>query len=157
MQVRLLGPVDVVLDGGPRPVPGLRRMAVLATLAQHAGLAAARRTHDVAVEAHALHGLALGYARSGRFGDAYPCFHQALALFGRVGDRVSQARIHSSLTWLAEREQRLTDALDHGRQAFDLLGAAGHAGQAMILDEIDHPDRDRIQAKLRPAASGPGG
>jgi hypothetical protein len=33
MQVRLLGPVDVVVDGGPRPVPGLRRMAVLATLA----------------------------------------------------------------------------------------------------------------------------
>jgi DNA-binding SARP family transcriptional activator len=37
MQVRLLGPVDVVVDGGPRPVPGLRRMAVLATLALHCG------------------------------------------------------------------------------------------------------------------------
>ena len=33
MQVRLLGPVDVVVDGEPRPVPGLRRKAVLATLA----------------------------------------------------------------------------------------------------------------------------
>ena len=33
MQVRLLGPVDVVADAGPRPVHGLRRMAVLATLA----------------------------------------------------------------------------------------------------------------------------
>ena len=39
------------------------------TLAQRAGLAAARRTHDVAGEAHALHGLALGYARSGRFAE----------------------------------------------------------------------------------------
>jgi DNA-binding SARP family transcriptional activator len=37
MQVRLLGPVDVVADGGPRPVPGLRRMAVLATLALRCG------------------------------------------------------------------------------------------------------------------------
>jgi DNA-binding SARP family transcriptional activator/tetratricopeptide (TPR) repeat protein len=37
MQVRLLGPVDVVADGGPRPVPGLRRKAVLATLALHCG------------------------------------------------------------------------------------------------------------------------
>jgi DNA-binding SARP family transcriptional activator len=37
MQVRLLGPVDVVTDGRPRPVPGLRRRAVLATLALHSG------------------------------------------------------------------------------------------------------------------------
>ena len=37
MQVRLLGPVDVVVEGGPRPVHGLRRMAVLATLALHCG------------------------------------------------------------------------------------------------------------------------
>jgi DNA-binding SARP family transcriptional activator len=39
VQVRLLGPVDVVLDGGPRPVSGLRRKAVLATLALHHGQA----------------------------------------------------------------------------------------------------------------------
>jgi DNA-binding SARP family transcriptional activator len=37
MQVRLLGPVDVVVDGVPRPVRGLRRKAVLAALALHAG------------------------------------------------------------------------------------------------------------------------
>ena len=37
MQVRLLGPVDVVVDGAPRPVRGLRRAAVLATLALHPG------------------------------------------------------------------------------------------------------------------------
>ena len=35
MQVRLLGPVDVVTDGGPRVVSGARRKAVLATLALH--------------------------------------------------------------------------------------------------------------------------
>lgn len=40
MQVRLLGPVDVVVEGGPRPVHGLRRMAVLATLALHCGVLA---------------------------------------------------------------------------------------------------------------------
>jgi hypothetical protein len=33
MQVRLLGPVDVVVDGEPRPVRGLRRKAILAVLA----------------------------------------------------------------------------------------------------------------------------
>src|SRR5215469_13442996 len=38
MQVRLLGPVDVVAgDDEPRPVPGLRRKAVLAVLALHHG------------------------------------------------------------------------------------------------------------------------
>ncbi len=33
MQVRLLGPVDVIVGGSPRDVPGLRRKAVLAALA----------------------------------------------------------------------------------------------------------------------------
>src|SRR5499427_1286440 len=37
MQVRLLGPVDVVVEGEPRPVHGLRRKAVLAILALHGG------------------------------------------------------------------------------------------------------------------------
>jgi DNA-binding SARP family transcriptional activator len=37
VQVRLLGPVDVAADGRPRPVNGLRRKAVLATLALHDG------------------------------------------------------------------------------------------------------------------------
>ena len=37
MQVRLLGPVDVIVDGAPRSVHGLRRTAVLATLALHHG------------------------------------------------------------------------------------------------------------------------
>jgi DNA-binding SARP family transcriptional activator len=37
MQIRLLGPVDVIVDGAPRPVRGLRRRAVLAVLALHRG------------------------------------------------------------------------------------------------------------------------
>src|SRR5262245_8274016 len=37
VQVRLLGPVDVVVDNVSRPVPGLRRKAVLAVLALHPG------------------------------------------------------------------------------------------------------------------------
>src|SRR5690348_10190471 len=37
VQVRLLGPVDVAVDGGSRPVNGLRRKAVLAALALHDG------------------------------------------------------------------------------------------------------------------------
>jgi DNA-binding SARP family transcriptional activator len=37
VQVRLLGPVDVAVEGRSRPVNGLRRKAVLATLALHNG------------------------------------------------------------------------------------------------------------------------
>src|SRR6201987_2251858 len=37
MRVRLLGPVDVIDDSEMLPVSGLRRKAVLATLALHAG------------------------------------------------------------------------------------------------------------------------
>src|SRR6266581_5612518 len=37
MQVRLLGPVDVVAGGAVRPVSGLRRKAVLAVLALQRG------------------------------------------------------------------------------------------------------------------------
>jgi DNA-binding SARP family transcriptional activator len=37
MRINLLGPVEVVRDGSPRPVPGLRRRAVLAVLALRRG------------------------------------------------------------------------------------------------------------------------
>src|SRR5690242_13857227 len=37
MQVRLLGPVDVIHEGMPRPIAGLRRKAVLAVLGLAAG------------------------------------------------------------------------------------------------------------------------
>ena len=48
MQVRLLGPVDVVVDGEPRAVHGLRRKAVLATLAlQHGDLVSIDQLVDV--------------------------------------------------------------------------------------------------------------
>jgi tetratricopeptide (TPR) repeat protein len=107
------------------------------TRAQHAALAAARRTGDAAGEAHAQHGLALGYARSGRFGDAYPLFQGALRQFEAIGDRISQAMIHVSMAWLSEREQRPADALSHAMRALELFRAAGHLpGQAMILNDI---------------------
>ncbi|MGW0435036.1 BTAD domain-containing putative transcriptional regulator [Micromonospora sp. NPDC003197] len=48
MQVRLLGPVDITVDGIPRTVSGLRRKAVLAVLALHPGeIVSADRLIDV--------------------------------------------------------------------------------------------------------------
>lgn len=107
--------------------------------AQHAALGAARRGGDAAGEAHARNGLALGYARSGRFRDAFPQFQHALRQFEAIGDRIGQARIHNSLTWLSEEEQRPGDALSHALRALDLYRAAEHRpGQAMVLNDIGY-------------------
>ena len=104
--------------------------------AQRAALDAARQAGDVVGEAHARHALALGYARSGHFREAGPYFQAALAQFEAIGDQVSQARILNSLTWLAERDQRPADALGHAQRALELYQAAGHQGQAQILNDI---------------------
>ena len=104
---------------------------------QRAAFDAARREGDAAGQAYAVHGLALGYARSGRFRDAHPYFQDALLRFERIDDQVGQARIHNSLTWLSERGQRPADALGHARRALDLYRAAEHRpGQAMVLNDI---------------------
>lgn len=108
-------------------------------LAQQAGRDAAAQLGDTSGEAHALHGLALGYARSGRFGDAYPLFLDSLRRFEKIGGLVSQARIHDSLAWLSEREQRPADALRHAQESFDLFSAAGNRpGQVMSLNDIGY-------------------
>ncbi len=106
-------------------------------IVQEAGLAAARQAGDACGEAHALHGLALGYARSGRFGEAAPLLERALSLYGSTGDQVGQARIHNSLTWIAEHEERLADALVHATRALEIYRAAGHrAGEGMVLNDV---------------------
>ena len=71
--------------------------------AQQAAQRAARAAGDVPGEAHAAHGLALGYARSGRFNLAVPVFERALGLYQAIGDHTGQARVQDSLTWIAER------------------------------------------------------
>jgi tetratricopeptide (TPR) repeat protein len=105
-------------------------------LAQDLGRAVARRAGDADGEAHAAFGLAVGYARSGRLASAVPLFEEALRMFGAIGDRVSQARVHSSLTWIAEDTDRLTDALGHATVALELYQAAGHAASGMALNDV---------------------
>ena len=105
-------------------------------LVQRAALAAARHGGDVSGEAHAIHGLALGYVFSGRFRDAIPEFERALGLFAAIDDLLSQARIYNSLTWIAEHEDRLDDALGHAAKALEFYRAAGHPGQAMFMNDI---------------------
>jgi DNA-binding SARP family transcriptional activator len=95
--------------------------------AQRAGLDAARRAGDVAGEAHALMALAFGYARAGREDDAEPLYTQSLRLLERLGGyHASRAAIHAGLCWVAERQQRLAEALSHAQQGHDLHRAAGN-------------------------------
>jgi DNA-binding SARP family transcriptional activator/predicted negative regulator of RcsB-dependent stress response len=102
------------------------------------GLDAARAAGDAAGQAHCLHRLANGYARSGRETEAQFLFRQALRQFEEAGEPASQGYVHSNLGWLALRAGRTADALGHLLQALDLYRAAGHAGQAMTLNDIGY-------------------
>ncbi|MFI6339411.1 BTAD domain-containing putative transcriptional regulator [Streptomyces sp. NPDC050535] len=107
------------------------------TSAQSAALDAARRIEDPVAEAHALHDLAYGYARSGRCHDARPHLRHALRLFEEAGEQTSQARTHLSLSWLSDREDRPAEALVHALRALDLFRATGNpTGQTRVLNEI---------------------
>jgi tetratricopeptide (TPR) repeat protein len=100
-------------------------------------LDAARRTAGQDGQAHALQGLALGYARWGLLDDAVACFGQALDLFAGLGDSVEQANIHTSIGELAEQQSRPADALAHAEQALGLFRAAGDRdGQASALNGV---------------------
>ena len=60
-----------------------------------------------------------------------------LELYRQVGDRAGEARVHQSLGWVAERQGRYTDALDHNEQAVALYRAAEHrAGQASAFNNV---------------------
>jgi tetratricopeptide (TPR) repeat protein len=103
------------------------------------GVDAARRTGDIAGQAHCLHRLALGYAHTGRLDEASALFQDALALFESIGDHVNRAIIHGSLAWLSQLMQLNGDALSHCLAARELFRAAGHrAGQALVLNDIGY-------------------
>jgi len=109
------------------------------TTACQAGLDGARRSGDIAGQAHSIYRLASGYARSGRDRQAAPLLHQALRQFGRIGDHASQAAVHLTLSWLAVRQQRPNEGLSHSLRAHELYRAAGHeTGQARVLNNIGY-------------------
>ncbi len=106
-------------------------------LACNTALDAARRSADLTGQARCLHRLASVHALSLRFAEATGLFEEALQLYGRVGDPASQAAIHRTLMWIAARQDRHGDALEHSLQAQELFRAAGNqAGQARVLPDI---------------------
>ena len=108
-----------------------------AMLACQTALDVARRSADVTGQARCLHRLASVHAMSLRFAEATGLFKEALQLYGRVNDPASQAAIHRTMMWIAAREDRHSDALEHALRAQDLFRAAGNrAGQARVLTDI---------------------
>jgi len=100
-------------------------------------LAAARSAGDLTGQAHILHRLAAGCAKSGRVEASHPLFTEALRLFEQTGNHASQAVIHGILGWMAQREERPAASLSHSLRSLELYREAGHrAGQAMALKDV---------------------
>jgi DNA-binding SARP family transcriptional activator/tetratricopeptide (TPR) repeat protein len=105
--------------------------------AHSAALTACRRNGNIVAQAHALYGLASGYARSGRFDEAFPHFIDARDLFEQTGEFVNRARIYSCLAWLAERRGDPADGLQLSLRELDLYRAAGNrTGEAEAFGDI---------------------
>jgi DNA-binding SARP family transcriptional activator/tetratricopeptide (TPR) repeat protein len=162
MQVRLLGPVDVMVDGEPRPVRGLRRKAVLAVLALQAGeVVSTDRLTDVvwgqAAPATAVNTLQshMSYLRA-VLGDKCAILAQApgylLDLCGDGTDVREAERLLTQGTRSAEpaetaRQLRRALSLWRGRPLADVTGVAWLEGQAERLDLL----RLRIRQALSEA------
>ncbi|ADJ46509.1 SARP family transcriptional regulator [Amycolatopsis mediterranei S699] len=87
-----------------------------------AGLAAAERLGDVAVQARAHRRLGLVYGPFGMPAEALPHLNRSLALAGEIGDTLGQAGVHFvlALHWTNEKDDER--ALEHATSAQELYG-----------------------------------
>ncbi|HET7247570.1 MAG TPA: BTAD domain-containing putative transcriptional regulator [Streptosporangiaceae bacterium] len=162
MQVRILGPVDVMVDGESRPVRGLRRKAVLAVLALQAGeVVSTDRLTDVvwgqAAPATAVNTLQshMSYLRT-VLGDKCAILAQApgylLDLCGdgtdvQEAERLLAQGMRSAEPAEAARQLRQALNLWRGRPLADVTGVAWLEEQADRLDLL----RLRIRQALSEA------
>ena len=106
-----------------------------------AALLAALRLGDPDKEALVRYLIAGPYIHLDRTADADTHLGLALELYQRCGNQTGQAHIHTSYSFMRERQGRLRDALEHTERARDLYRAAGHKqGQARALNNLgwDH-------------------
>ncbi len=164
-QVRLLGPVDVTVDGVPRAVRGLRRKAVLAALAMAPGevigtdrlielvwVSDAPATAPNTLQSHVSH---LRQVLGGRDTIlARPPGY--VLLIGTEGTDVARAeglaRQAAAESDLARRVRHLRGALDlwRGAALADLVGLTGLDHEAERLDGLQlRLQRDLLDARLR--------
>ncbi|MGN6175535.1 MAG: BTAD domain-containing putative transcriptional regulator, partial [Streptosporangiaceae bacterium] len=166
MLVRLLGPVDVLADDGPREVRGLRRKAVLAGLALHGGVVSADRLAEIAwgektpptvensLQAH------VSYLRSVLGGKT--AIHArrpgySLDLGGELSDAQVAERLLREGTSAADpavgvARLRAAQGLWRGRALADVTGLAWLEEQAVRLDQLCHQVR-RALAEARRATA----
>jgi len=104
---------------------------------QRTGLDAATRTGDVAAQATARRLVAHTCARAGDYEQTLDHLTQCLALYQQLGNQVGQGKVHQTLGWVAEKQDRKADALGHAERALALFRAAGdQAGQAAALNNV---------------------
>jgi DNA-binding SARP family transcriptional activator len=105
-----------------------------------AALEAVRRGGDTAGEAHCLVLLGLGYARSGRHPEAVPLLNDGLRLLAGIdGHGRTLVMAYSSLTWIAELEERYGDMLTHAERALELSWASGDRSmEIMSLGDVGY-------------------
>ncbi|MGV9212690.1 ATP-binding protein [Micromonospora sp. RB23] len=99
-----------------------------------------RRTGDRHGEANTWDSLGFIHARLGEHAEAIRCYGRALRLYRRISDRYDEA---DTLSRLGESRQA----------AGDTVGAARTWRRALrILDDLGHPDAERVRALLARAA-----
>jgi DNA-binding SARP family transcriptional activator len=104
---------------------------------QRIALAAAIRLDDKARQATIRRLLALACARLAQYHEALGYLAESLEFYQQRGDRLGEARIHQSFSWVLEHQDRPADALRHGEQALSLFQALDHRiGQAVALNTV---------------------
>jgi tetratricopeptide (TPR) repeat protein len=99
-------------------------------------LVAIRETSEPAWEGAVWDSLGYTHHRRGDYRRAMACYERAVDFSQHLGDRFNEAGTWSNIG-------------DVHRSAGDLVAARRAWAQALrILDEIDHPDRDEVRAKL---------
>jgi DNA-binding SARP family transcriptional activator/tetratricopeptide (TPR) repeat protein len=165
VQVRLLGPVDVTIDGRPRPLVGLRRKAVLAALAlQPARIVSTDRLIDLvwgdATPATVTNTLQshISYLRH-LLGARTAIQAQAPGYLLDIGDEATDVMTAERLIRAAGQSADLAGAASHlqaatalwrGPPLADLAGLAGFDRQAQRLEQLLQRTRqDLIEIRLR--------
>ncbi|MFF0231885.1 ATP-binding protein [Micromonospora sp. NPDC005254] len=107
-------------------------------------LALLRRTGDRHGEANTWDSLGFIHARLGDHREAVRCYGRALRLYRRISDRYDEAE---TLSRLGESRHAAGDPAGAARTWRRALG---------ILDDLGHPDGERVRALLSRAATAPG-
>jgi tetratricopeptide (TPR) repeat protein len=102
-------------------------------------LTSSRHTGNRAAEAGTLRRLGGAFAYQSELDLCLGYFQQALALYEVLGDEVGKARVHMNLAYVAERQARPADVLQHSTQALSGYRLAGDQhGQARALNAVGY-------------------